>query len=483
MDTGIGSYKSGATLRGSAPRDAARWVPALRAWALATCSVVFGLYAASAVAQGLGFDAPAAPTTSAAPSASLETAPFLFSPDIFAVPSPGDISQSLNTPSGLSPFLGSRTVTRGLQLNISQTLRVDDNARRLVNGVLPPPGRSRVDAFSITNFGASYGRQVGLQTLFVRGDFGLTRYRENVDLNNTRYSVAAGVNWRIHSTCAGNLTFSSSQSEIAFEDLAFGSTTSLSKTDRVDLQGRCRIYERFYGTFGASASQFSVTSNPSNDARRLSVRGGLEYAVPRFYTLGVEAIYSTNDFVNRVATVFNPLTTELTQREHRAYYSYTVSPKTVINVSGGVIETVSSSTFGNSSRSAPTFSGSVNWRATPKILVSLSGQVVVSPPQALLSDFQRSEISTLSVVYRHSPKLSMSAIYAHTRQTQSVFSPFLGVSTSRPIESSTYSLDANYRASPFLYAGLGYRFTERTDKFNGQKLTSNLYTLSLTYRR
>jgi hypothetical protein len=389
----------------------------------------------------------------------------------------------LNTPSGLSPFLGTRAVTQGLQLNAVQVFRYNDNARGLVNGVPAPPGRSRGDMFSVTNFGASYGRQVGLQTFFVRGEYGLTRYRENSDLNNTRYSFAAGVNWRIHSTCSGNLTASTSQSEIPFEDLAFGSTTSLSKTDRIDLQGRCRIYERFYGTFGASASRFSVTSNPTNDANRLSVRGGFEYAVPRFYTLGIETIYSTNDFVNRVSTALNPITTELTQREHRAYYSYTVSPKTVVNLSGGIIETVSSSPFGSTSNSAPTYSGSVNWRATPKILVSLSGQVIVSPPQGLTADFQRSEIASLSVVYRYSPKLSVSAIYARTRQTQSVFSPTLGVSTSRPTESNNYSLEATYRASPFLSAGLGYRFTERTDKFNGQKITSNLYTLSLTYRR
>lgn len=473
METGIVSYQPGAMPRGSM----------IRAASCVALSSLMWLLAAPAAAQGVGTDAPSTPTPSATPSASLDVAPLIFAPDIFSVPSAGEISQSLNTPSGASPFLGSRAVARGLQLNISQIFRFDDNARRLVNGVSAPPGRSRGDMFSVTNFGASYGRQVGLQTFFVRGDFGLTRYRENTDLDNNRYSFAAGVNWRIQSTCSGSLTASTSQSEIPFEDLAFGSTTSLSKTDSIDIKGRCRIYERFYGTFGASASQFSVSANPINDAHRLSVRGGIEYAVPRFYTLGIETIYSTNDFVNRVSTALNPLTTELTQREHRAYYSYTVSPKTVINVAGGVIETVSSSLFGSASRTAPTFSGSVNWRATPKIFVSLSGQVAVAPPQALEADFQRSKVATLSVIYRYSPKLSMSAIYARTRQTQSLFSPALGVSTSRPTEINTYSLESNYRASPFLSAGLGYRFTEQTDNFNGQKITSNLYTLSLTYRR
>lgn len=409
--------------------------------------------------------------------------PFIFAPDIFSVPAPAEIQQGVNTPSGLSPFTASRELARGFILTASQAFRFDDNARRLASGVLPPPGTSKSDSYSVSSFGASFARDIGLQTVFVRAEYGLTRYRRNTDLDNSRYLVSSGINWQFGSTCKGNLVFSANQAEVPYQDVAVGSTTSLSKTEAADFTGRCHVFSNVYATFGTGHSNSSFSSTPTNDSRRKSIRTGLEYAVPGLHTLGIEAVYSVTDFTNRISTVQNPLTTELTQREYRSYYNYIVSPKTVINLSGGIFQSEVSSGFSSSTQNKPVGSASFNWRPTPKLLFSVGGQILYLPPQTIQSDYQRANILSFSALYSYSEKLNFSAVYNLSRQTQSTFAGQSGIVTSGVTRSNTFALDANYQATPFWIAGLGYRFSERTDNLTGQKVNSNLYTMSLSYRR
>lgn len=406
--------------------------------------------------------------------------PFVFQPDVLSVPSPGDVLESLNTPSGSAPFAGSSTIGRGLQLQVSEAVRFDDNARRLANGALPPLGGSKADSYSVTNFGASYARDISLQTIFLRGDYGLTRYRKNSDLDNSRYNIAAGINWRIASSCQGSLVASASQNEVEFQDLAVGSAVSLSNSERLDLQGRCHLYGNLYATFGASALDTTVSTSPINDARRQAVRGGIEYSVPQLHTIGFEASHNLTNFSNRISTPLSPLTTELKQDEYRGYYNYIVSPKTTISLSGGIIQ--SSSSLG-ASQSQPVAAASINWRPTPKLLFTAGGQLTASAAQTVAADFQRTQTAIFGVIYNITPKLNLSAIYASTRQTQAVLSTVGGPTNGRETQTNTVSIDANYQASPFLFAGLGYRFSEQTARVSGQQINSNLYTISLSYRR
>lgn len=413
-----------------------------------------------------------------------EVTPFIFEPDINTVPAPLDISRTLNTPSGLSPFTDTRAMARGLQLTISEAIRFDDNVRRLASGAFVPAGRSKADVYSVTNLGATYARDFGLQTVFVQGDFGVTRYRRNTDLDNSRYRFAAGVNWQVGSPCRGSLVASTTQSEVEFQSIAIGAPpNALTKTERVDFQGRCHVFGEVYATFGAGISNFSINTNPLNDARRSTLRAGFEYAVPQLHTLGFETVYTHSDFTNRTSTPASPLTTELTQREYRGYYTYIVSPKTTINFSGGILQSTASTGFSESTQSRPVGSASINWRPTPKILVSLGGQIVASPSQSITADFQRLRVVSLSVLYKFSPKLNFSAAFAATRQTQSTLNSSAGIVVDQETRSQTFSLDANYQVSPFMFAGLGYRFSEQSDRLTRQKVTSNLYTVSLNYRR
>jgi len=409
--------------------------------------------------------------------------PFVFAPDINAIPAPIDLARTVNTPSGLAPFTAPTSIASGLQLTFSQAIRYDDNSRRIADGAVGPVRGSKGDVYSVTNFGGSYAKDFGLQQVFVRGDYGLTRYRRNTDLDNTRFQFQAGLNWRIGSPCSGSLIVGANQIEVEFQDLLVGAATSLTQTERVDLQGRCHVYGDIYATFGAGLSHSSLTSQPGNDASRRTRRAGLEYAVPGLHTIGLETIHTATEFTNRTSTILNPVTTDLSQQEYRAFYNYIVSPKTNINLAGGILQSVSSSAFSRASQSVPVGSVQVNWRPTPKLTFSIGSQISATPAQTIQADYQRSQVATFAVIYTFSPKLSLSAAYVHARQRQSAFSQMTGVINDRETRTNTLSLDANYQASPFLFAGLGYRFSERTDKLTGLRVTSNLYTVSLNYRR
>jgi hypothetical protein len=431
-------------------------------------------------AQEAGDAVPAAPS---APSADTEI-PYLFAPDVTNPVNAADLVRSLNTPSGMSPFFDTSTVPRGLHFNIDQSIRYDDNAERVPKGGTVPLGRSKGDFYSVTSFGGSASAIVGLQTLFVKGYYGLTRYNQDVDLNSDRYNVSGGINWRTGDVCSGSFVLSANQSELALQDLGFGTNgTALTKSERADFNGRCHLFNRFYATFGAGALDYKVSSTPSNDYSQFSVRAGLEYAVPKLHTLGFQVANYNNDFSNRIPSLLNPLTTSLTQQDYRAYYTYYVSPKTTINISGGATTFENSSSFSNSSKTIPTYAASISWRATPKIMFNLSTQYGVGPPQGVTADYSSSMISSVGMIYNFSRKLSFSAIYAHSRTSSSVFSSVLGSFLSQQTRVDTASIDANYRFTPFLYGNLGYRFTDRTDSITGQKSVSNLYTVGLSYRR
>ncbi|OJY37155.1 MAG: hypothetical protein BGP06_12900 [Rhizobiales bacterium 65-9] len=461
-------------------RTAARfatWILGGGFWAAAAC--LSAVHAQEGDAGGAGggdaaFPADAVPATGN---------PYIFAPDILTPVDQSFLVQSLNTPSGVPSFLGVSAIPRGLHFNIDETVRYNDNARNLPNGVVAPSNRSKGDLYSVTNVGGTASTQLGLQTFFVTGYYGLTRYRRNFDLNSDRYSLSAGVNWRLGSPCSGSLVFSTNQSELELQDIGFGASNSLTKTDRADFQGRCHIFNRFYATYGAGLSRYSVSSTPLNDYRQWSARAGLEYAVPKLHTLGVEAVYLKNNFINRVSSVFNPLATDLAQEQYRAYYTYIVSPKTTVNLSAGISKFKNTSALGDNSVSVPTYSASINWRATPKILFTFATQYSAGPPQGVLADYQRSSVTSASIAYAFSRKLSFSGAYVHSRTSSSVFSPILGAALDLETRTNTASLDANYRMTPFLSGGLGYRFSERTDKLSGLTSKSNLYTVSLNYRR
>ena len=438
---------------------------------------------ASSSSGGSGSASSASTSSGSSSGSASGDAPILFSPSVTTPISQFELVRSVTTPSGFSPFNGTSSMPQGLHFSIDQAGRYDDNARRLTGGVPVPPRRSRGDFYSVTTLGGSASAQLGLQTVYVRGSYGLTRYRVDTDLNADLYSVEAGINWRTGSACTGTLSVSTNQSELGLQDVTIGTVRSLTNSDRADFQGRCHLIDRLYATFGASGLQYEVSNAQLNNYRQAQGRGGLEYALPKLYTIGVETVYRDSNYFNRVGAPASGLTTDLQQQDVRAYFRYNISPKTTINLSGGIANFQSFSPIANSERTLPIYSASISWRATPKILLNAGTEYSVGPATGIVSDYQQSTITTVSAIYTFSPKLSFSTIYAHATTTNSVFSAGAAAAAGQELTTDSASIDMTYRVTPRLYASMGYRFSEQNDNLRRLSSASNLYTISLNYRR
>ena len=291
------------------------------------------------------------------------------------------------------------------------------------------------------------------------------------------------MNWRVGYPCSGQLSVSSNQSEVELQDLQLGVGSALTNSDRIDMRGRCHIYDRLYATFGSGAVRSAVTTSPLTAYDQVSGRGGFEYGVPNFRTIGVEVASLQTDYVNRQSTFLNPLATSLSELDFRAYYRMTVSPKTSFSISAGASEFTTFTNFGQTSQLLPSYSANVSYRLTPKISLFAATQFSSGPTQGVtVSDFQNSTATTFSAVYAFSRKLSFTAAYAMARTQSNVTSGLLGTAITQDTNTNTFSLDANYRVSPFIVSGLGYRHFERTSQFSGASTSSNLYTFSVSYR-
>ena len=100
-----------------------------------------------------------------------------------------------------------------------------------------------------------------------------------------------------------------------------------------------------------------------------------------------------------------------------------------------------------------------------------------------MSDFQRTEQIGLTLSYRYSPKLNVSASVSQGVFEAGTVSATQGntIPVSRRTDTFAASIQASYRISPFMFGTLGYRYTDQTTL--GSPRTSNLITLGLSYNR
>ena len=402
---------------------------------------------------------------------------------------PGDRNSFANanlTPSGLNGVPGARISGRpGLSLSIDQAARYDDNVRNLSGGQVLLPGRSRGDLYSVTTVGGSFRVIAGLQQFFISGSYGETIYKSSSDLDRTRYSISAGVDWRLTGACSGRFAVQTDQSEQSVDTLVVLTGNNIVNTDAINFSGRCHVFNRLYATFGASARTVAYSQNTLNNLSQNAFNLGLEYSVPKLYTLGFQATYSDNSFDNGALRTAFGLSSAFVQTDYTAYYRYTFSPKTELYLSGGVSTfNGTGGGFGQSGGSAafPIYAVSLSWRPTRKLGFILSSSYRVSTPQGASTDYQRQYTQSASATYLFSPKLSFIATASMSSTENSTFSPLALTRTALTFDTITVGVDANYRFSRFFAGSLGYRLTERSNSFNQQSSTSNLYTARLNYQ-
>ena len=109
---------------------------------------------------------------------------------------------------------------------------------------------------------------IGEQILFAHATYGLTRYRQNVQLDSNFFNADAGLNWKFGHLCKGNGLASISQNQVPFqEQAAFAVQTvtaqSVTETANCKLTGYLSgIVEGAYRTSAISGgnTQFDIAN-------------------------------------------------------------------------------------------------------------------------------------------------------------------------------------------------------------------------------
>ena len=105
------------------------------------------------------------------------------------------------------------------------------------------PGRSRGDLYSVTTVGGSFRVIAGLQQFFISGSYGETIYKSSSDLDRTRYSISAGVDWRLTGACSGRFAVQTDQSEQSVDTLVVLTGNNIVNTDAINFSGRCHVFK------------------------------------------------------------------------------------------------------------------------------------------------------------------------------------------------------------------------------------------------
>ncbi len=368
----------------------------------------------------------------------------------------------------------------------NETVSYNDNLLLLPNNAVPPPGNSRGDLYSLTTVGASSRIPVGAQHFFIDGTYGITRYRDNTSLNSSNYVVNGGVDWVFTSRCSGRLIATDRQTQAPIEELTSFSNNNIHTVSGKEF-AKCSVSDHFNVIMdsGLSRTTNSLGTLTVNDYDQYYLRGGLEYSIADLNTIGGKVTYTNSDYFNRSALTSPGLATGLEQTEYAIYFRRMLTPKLEFVGSLGFTESTTTSSFTSSSSSftKPTYSASLNWQATPKLLINVTTAQTVTPPQSIIADYQQNQTNSVSATYFYSPKLTFSGAVGQSHQTNPTESGVVASSILRDQKVFFTELRTNYSITPLTNAFFQYRYTNRKDETQGVTSTSNLFMVGLNYRR
>jgi hypothetical protein len=369
-------------------------------------------------------------------------------------------------------------------LYANQTVTYNDNILLTPNNAVLPPWRSRGDLYSLTSIGASTRIPIAAQQLFFDGTYGFTRYRKNTSLDSENYLVNGGLDWVFTERCAGRLVATARQVQAPIEEL-----TSFNNNDIETVSGKetakCRLNENFNVTFdsGLSRTRNSLGNLKVNDNEQFFLRGGIEYSLAELNTIGARVGYTDTDYVNRSATLTPGLATGLEQTDYAFYLRRTLTPVLEFDGSIGFTESKTISPLSTTSFTKPTYAAALRWQATPVLFITASWAQTIAPPQNIIADFERIRTESISATYIYSPVLSFTGSLGQSRIENPTSS---GVAATTLLRDQTLwfaDLRANWQITPLTSAMFQYRYTNRKDEMLDTTATSNLYMVSLNYRR
>ena len=355
---------------------------------------------------------------------------------------------------------------------------------------------------------------VGEQILFAHATYGLTRYRQNVQLDNNFFNADAGLNWKFGRFCKGNGVASISQNQVPFQEQAhFGgvqtvTAQSVSETARCDLTGYMSgIIEGAYRTSAISGETPSSARQsliwrrtlPQTPALVITIRK-IKYEAVWSIDFQVDTVRTQATFTDRAFGNRSPATTTVTglasETELNLYevvYHRDIGPKLKFdgNLGFNQITTVTPNSA-SANITGWSYSATLLYKITPKMTLQLNSARGVGPPLAVLSNFQLTQVNAISLDYRFSSKLTFNGAlgFSNTLNATSTFSNSSFGSTSstgiNPVagnfQTRTVQIGARYRISPFANAFASYSYLDSKNAQLGQTSLQNVYLVGLTWQ-
>jgi hypothetical protein len=286
------------------------------------------------------------------------TTPSATTPSTSAPPSTTSVGPGLNVQSGTSPYY----------IGINQALTHDSNVYRI------PSGPS--DNFSSTSLLAGFDQPISRQRVFGSASVSVNRYQEEDRLNNTSYSLNAGLDWETIEHLSGNVNTSIGRSLTAPTALAGAPTPirNTAQTRNFDATARWGGVSllTLEGTVGWSRVDYSAPESVQSESSQS--RGGLTL----YYAPGGPLRVGVGGHVVRSRTpqgVFDPATgtfvsTTSTARSADLHADYRLTG--ILSTSARLSYTKqTSSGAGDLAFSGLTGSLSVAWQPTGKTSLNL----------------------------------------------------------------------------------------------------------------
>jgi len=299
----------------------------------------------------------------------------------------GPSAPSTGAPSSSSAPFGVQSEQGPYYIGINQALTHDSNVFRV------PSGPS--DNFSSTSLLAGFSQPISRQRVFGSATVSANRYQRQDELNNTSYSLAAGIDWETIQNLSGNLSTALARSLSAPTATAGTptATRNLVQTRSVDATARWGGVSllTLEGTGGWSNVDYSAPESAQSESSQQ--RGGLTL----FYGPGGPLRLGVGGHVLRTRSpqgLFDPATgtfqeTTVTSKSADILVEYRLTG--LLSTNGRLSYTKqSSANAGSGDFSGLTGSLSVNWRPTGKMSVGLDA--------GRDAGFDASSYSTLQIV-------------------------------------------------------------------------------------
>ena len=328
---------------------------------------------------------------------------------------------------------------------------------------LIPPGTSKADSINTGSAGVDGHWSLSQQSV----DYGLevdeNRFIHNTDLNNTSGLAHAVWNWAVASEFSGQLGGNYSRSLAGFSDSFFFQRDIIDRQEYF-ANGRYQIGPRWavYGNIDESYTKNIAAQDAEsfNDLNLQTGKVGVEVATSQANTLGAEYRFTHGHYPYQAAPapgeqLFDP---DYNENSGVVLVKYALTDKTVLNADGGYLRRNYPNSPGIGAFSGDIWHVKVQWQATDKTSVALTGSRDLQAYLYAQSDYFVQTGAAVQPVWVESEKLTWVMVASWYKQDY-ISSSFSQVLLGAPRNDTLSAQQAGLQYTPF--NSLVFTFTYR----------------------